>query len=275
MSLVFMPQRHLLRLISYSFLLAIDLLCAKEDPPDEPMPESSDAKAVAVVEAYLEAIGGRKALGKIDSLVLEGTLTEGRNQYDFTFYRKTPDRGRHERLLQARYGEEIKIITGFDGEQAWTWDQSGDYPYPDIMEGKPAALFRRKCPIFGPFFRPGLEPVIFSFEGEKTYRGIPVKMIRAWYGDGDYEWYYFHRDNGLLLLKASREIFAGTPTFIDEVFTKYDQVADVYFPVRSVRRVRDQKIGSREITSVQPNPNLPHSLFTKPKSKERWLRQAN
>ncbi len=269
-----MPIRIQLRLIPFIALAAVDLLSGSEDPPEEPIPDSSDPEALAAVDTYLKAIGGRKALAEVDSLVVEGTLTEGRNQFAFTFYRKNPGLGRHELLLERRYGKETKIITGFDGEEAWIWDQSGDYPFPEIMEGKPAALFRRICPIFGPFLRPDLDPVVFSFEGENTYRGIPVNTIRAWYGDGDYDWYYFHRDNGLLVLKASRELFAGTPTFIDEVFTKYDRVDGVYFPVRSVRMVKNQKIGSREITSIQANTALPHSLFTKPKSQERWLRQA-
>lgn len=277
------PSLFLRPFLILMLILTVPGLSAQEDEEEipendreaaEPMPENSDPEALQIIRGYQKTIGGKPAMDALNSIYLEGIIKEGRYTYKIQRYYRAPNQGLHIRILDRRHGKEPKIYTGYDGEQAWVLDAER-VPYPEPLKGVAGKLFQRHTPIFGPLLHPHSSDLIYTLEGQSTYRGIPVDLVRVWYGDDDYEWYYFHQQNQLLILRSIKKEFAGTPTFVDEVFTKYNRIGDVFYPVKTTFEVKGEAIGSLEITEFKANPSLKEGFFAMPEYQERWLRQEN
>jgi hypothetical protein len=75
-----------------------------------------------IIDQYLKAEGGRKALSKIQTLTLEGTFpaTEG-HPGTYTFYIKAPNRYYSELLIENQ-----PAIVAYNGKSAWHQDSTGD-----------------------------------------------------------------------------------------------------------------------------------------------------
>ena len=247
---------------------------ATEEEPTETMPEASDPEALQIIRGYQKTIGGKQAMEALQTLFLEGEIEEGRNTFKIQRYYQAPNQALHVRILDRRHGKEPKVYTGFDGEKAWILDPEVA-SYPELLKGLAGKLFQRRASLFGPLLHLQESDFKYTLEGQSSYRGVPVNLVRVWYGDDDYEWYYFHQENNLLVLRSIKRKFAGTPTFIDEVFTKYDRIGSVYFPVKTTFEVRGEKIGSLEISDFTANPSFKAGFFAMPEIKERWLRQNN
>lgn len=244
------------------------------EEPTEAMPETSDPEALRIIRGYQKTIGGKQAMESLQTLYLEGEIEEGRNTYKIQRYYQAPNHALHVRILDRRRGKEPKVYTGFDGEKAWILDPE-IASNPELLRGLSEKLFQRRAALFGPLLHLEDSDFKYSLEGQSSYRGLPVNLVRVWYGDDDYEWYYFHQQNNLLILRSIKREFAGTPTFIDEVFTKYDRIGSVFYPVKTSYEVRGEKVGSLEIIDFTANPSLKTGFFAMPEVKERWLRQEN
>jgi len=94
-------------------LLALSLFVCAVTPAQEPS---------KIIDQYLKADGGRKALSKIQTLTLEGTFpgAEG-SPGTFTFYIKTPSRYYSELIVDNK-----PIIIAYNGKSAWRQDADGD-----------------------------------------------------------------------------------------------------------------------------------------------------
>ena len=75
-----------------------------------------------IVEQYVRAAGGSRALAKIHTLELEGTFTtdDGKSG-TFTFDTKLPNRY----YLELLVGEQT-LIEAYNGKSAWHWDAAGE-----------------------------------------------------------------------------------------------------------------------------------------------------
>jgi outer membrane lipoprotein-sorting protein len=75
-----------------------------------------------IIDQYLKAEGGRKALSKIQTLTLEGTFpaTEG-HPGSYTLYIKAPNRYYSELLIENQ-----PAIVAYNGKSAWHQDATGD-----------------------------------------------------------------------------------------------------------------------------------------------------
>jgi hypothetical protein len=96
------------------------LVCAIVCLSFAPVARCQDAGKI--VEQYVKAAGGAKALGKIRTLTLEGTLTgEGGKPGTFTLDTKLPNRYYSELLI----GDE-NLIEAYNGKSAWHRDAAGE-----------------------------------------------------------------------------------------------------------------------------------------------------
>ena len=85
-------------------------------------------EADKIIGQCLKAEGGRKALGKIQTLALEGTFpgAEG-SPGTFTFYLKSPNRYYSELIVDNQ-----PSIQAYNGKSAWRQNSAGD---PSTMLG--------------------------------------------------------------------------------------------------------------------------------------------
>lgn len=69
-----------------------------------------------IMKRYLEVIGGRSAIDKIETLVVKASYfyPETGEKYDASFYWKRPD------LTRAEFNRKPKQIIAYDGKKTWT-----------------------------------------------------------------------------------------------------------------------------------------------------------
>src|SRR5215831_16513672 len=103
-------MRRLLHLISVLCLLGLPPISARAQEPAK------------IVEQYVKAAGGARALSKIQTLALEGTFTtEDGKSGTYTFNSKLPNRYYTELLV----GEQ-SLIEAYNGKSAWHRTAAGE-----------------------------------------------------------------------------------------------------------------------------------------------------
>jgi hypothetical protein len=92
-------------------------------------PPSRSQEPQKIIDQYVKAAGGRKALSKIQTVTLEGTfpIADG-NPGTFTFYLKSPNRYYSELIVNDR-----PVIVAYNGKSAWHLDGGG----PSTLLGAP------------------------------------------------------------------------------------------------------------------------------------------
>src|SRR5579885_845970 len=144
------------RLIPVAFFpLAFLLLFAAGSPAFAQTPEKQDA--ARIVEQYVKAAGGRKALARVQAMALEGSFTTADGKSGtYTFDTKLPNRFYTELLVGAQNEMEayngksawhltrdgqIATLTGTEGEQLEAASQYYNTRLADLKKNKMAAAF--------------------------------------------------------------------------------------------------------------------------------------
>src|SRR6267378_632355 len=126
---------HIRRFVLLVHLLAVPFLCFVGWTPAALGQEPSQ-----VVDQYVKAAGGSKALGKIQTLTLEGVFTNGEGKAGtYTLDTKLPNRYYSELLL----GEK-NLIEAYNGKSAWHQNAAGELGTlvgPEGMQLEAAAQF--------------------------------------------------------------------------------------------------------------------------------------
>ncbi len=94
-------------------VISVERPPATEEP--EPQPGDKLPSAEALVDKYLQAVGGTDALRKVSSRVEKGTMDAGGRQMPIEIYGKAPDK-RASIMHMPNGGESI---TAFDGQSGW------------------------------------------------------------------------------------------------------------------------------------------------------------
>lgn len=107
-----MRSRAFIARIALPLLFLSLLSCAPAHPQD----------ADKIINQYVKAAGGRKALSKIQTIALEGTFPGSETTPGtFTFYLKAPNRYYSELIVDSK-----PIIEAYNGKSAWHQDPGGD-----------------------------------------------------------------------------------------------------------------------------------------------------
>jgi len=126
---------HIRRFVLLVHFLAVPFLCFVGWTPAAVGQEPSQ-----VVDQYVKAAGGSKALGKIQTLTLEGVFTNGEGKSGtYTLDTKLPNRYYSELLL----GEK-NLIEAYNGKSAWHQNAAGELGTlvgPEGMQLEAAAQF--------------------------------------------------------------------------------------------------------------------------------------
>lgn len=146
-------MRRLLCLISALCLLGLPSLSARAQEPAK------------IVEQYVKAAGGARALSKIQTLALEGTFTtEDGKSGTYTFNSKLPNRYYTELLV----GEQ-SLIEAYNGKSAWHRTTAGELATlvgPEGMQLEAAAQYYNSRLV-----NPRKEKIALTFTGNSQVRG--------------------------------------------------------------------------------------------------------
>ena len=215
-----------------------------------------------VLNKYIDAIGGRAALEKMQSRVLSGTLVS-RSGASAAF--SIEEKGsKYRETTQLPAGP---MTFGFDGSQGWT--QGGTsvavlegFPlqqalrlndlsralqlkerYQNLQSGRPTRL---------PSSMPGGTPT-------------PVNLVQGAPAPGVTERLYFDAESGLLL---RRQVITRTPlngSLVETIdYSDYKAVAGVLMPF-TIKRNNWAALDTLTVTEVKPNVTIDDARFSKPR----------
>ncbi len=214
-----------------------------QQPPAPPVDD--------VLNKYIDAIGGRAALEKLQTLVESGTMTNRMNEKaSFTIESKAP--GKFRVTLPS-------MTAGFDGSTGW---QQADNRVDDLA-GFPLDQASR---IADPTLALRIKDRFPTLQASGRPARIDDKTATLVQGrDGNLiEQFYFDTDTGLLL---RRRITTRTPLgpLTEQVdYGDYRDVAGVKLPFRITYNTWNQ-FDTYAVVDVKPNAQIADARFARPK----------
>jgi len=196
----------------FTTVLGLGLLCgtapvalaqpAAEPPVKAAKPEAkapapeNRARALAVVDRFVEAIGGAEELNKKRSMRTVGTISLMGMTGELEV-RLIPGKGmlQHMVILGPDKSPIMESSTGSDGEHGWTFDSmSGAQLLPDSMHEQ----LRRESDPSSVMRYDEIYPVI-EYMGEREFDGTPVETIRIVDESGLESIQHYSKETGLLI----------------------------------------------------------------------------
>lgn len=245
----------------------------EDDPLREPVPAKSDANAVKIVDAHLRARGGLERLAAARSLYTEETVREGKREYRVAVHRTRPSQIRRVTVTDGPPGEDdLKVIEGHDGQQAWVYDLTREHPFPKEIGGKEAKDLAAEADFLGPLYDWQAKGYVLQYEGKVSFRGRPQYLVKLYYPDGLSRYYYIDAQNFLVTREGWPENRQGVVVEMDLYHVKYRDVDGIWFPEKTELAITGKVYGSRELTDLRVNPPAAAQGYTMPKPREVWLR---
>jgi caffeoyl-CoA O-methyltransferase len=146
-----------------------------------------------ILERYIEALGGREALEKLNTRICRGQFIDDRpytgplKTFPFEAYSKIPDRW----LIIQHHGEKM-YKEGFDGEACWRLDDKGLVRDDDRARSKIAFILNPQNALHIQNYFPRL-----ILEGEKAVEGRLTYVVRNQRKNEHFN-LYFDAESGLL-----------------------------------------------------------------------------
>jgi hypothetical protein len=215
--------------------------------------ESKAPSASAIVDRYIEKLGGQDALDKVKSRTLKGELVGPENPVPWTEYTQEGQK-RSWKLEIPNASPMMRVV---DGEKGWA--KSPDGSVTDL-EGEELAREKR-----GAAFRHRLNPKgIFdlTYEKSETQGGDTILTLKA-STPGGTDRLSFSEKTGLLVRYRS-EWDSGSSSY-EEQLEDYRPVEGVQFPFTRKARLNDFEF-TLKYSDVKQNQPIDSAVFAKPKA---------
>ena len=232
-------------------------VAAEPEAANETKPEAKqDAKALEIMDAFVEKIGGKKLIESIESTKVTATMSvpmAGMNA-KMTIMNKAP--GKMMMVMEMPgFG---KQETGYDGTHGWSSDPLQG---PRLMSDEEADAIKDQAdPAAQVKFREQYPTI--AYKGETTFEGKNAHHIHLIDKDGDESNQYYSIDSGMLLGTTGVQPSQMGDLEITTVLSEYKEFGGMQMATKMV-----QKFGPQEviitIDSVEVN-SVDDSVFTPP-----------
>ena len=206
-----------------------------------------------VLNKYIDALGGRAALEKLQSRVMSGTLTQRTGQsVAFTIEQKG------DKYRETAQTQPAPMTRGFDGTSGWV--QAGDHAQD--VTGFPLQQALRESDLVLALHLKDKYPQLQSGRPARL-DGKDVSLLRGT-ANGVTETFYFDAATGLLVRRTISTVtpLGRLPEQID--YADYRDVAGVKTPFE-VKRSTWSTIDIYKIVDVKPNAQIDDARFARPK----------
>lgn len=208
-----------------------------------------------ILERYVQASGGRRAIERVTSRVWKGSRVgaDGRLVPE-EVYAKAPNK----LLTVTSYPDQV-FRTGFDGARGWARSNQGARDLPAEM----LAQLRREAEFYKEVRLKDIYPKL-AVVGREAVGGREAYVVEATPADGGGpERLYFDAETGLLVRKYSeaKTVLGQFPTQTD--YEDYREVDGVRLPF-AVRWSIPGRAWGRKITEVKQNVPLDDAQFNPP-----------
>jgi len=240
--------------------------------PDQLMPAESAAKAKAILQQAIDALGGAAYLN-VHNSECSGRYAQFQHSGDIggylqiREYREMPDKSRVE------YDPKALIVNVYAGDKGWSLDRSGvsEAPAADIAEYQEQLkmqmgyVLRNRMNESGLFFRYGGRDVVDLKEADWVEIGDEGRTLRIAVGRGD------HLPIRSLLLQ--RDPKTGENTERSTFYTSYHLVDGIQTPFRESRYLNGRQVFQVFWESCAYNVDLPADFFTRASLEERFSQE--
>jgi hypothetical protein len=232
------------------------------EPPYEILQPTPRAPSVdAVLDQYIDAVGGAERLQGLTTFLAEGTYMgfDDFDSYPVQVFAQAPNQ--RTTLLHSQYGD---ITTAFDGQSGWL---------ASPIETKPAPVIA----LTGGNLEGAALEAELSFPGQITQvltDWIPgplaeindrdVRIIQGKKASGTPIKLYFDVESGLLVRMvrySSNSPVGRVPTQVD--FEDYRDVSGIQFPFKVTSTWTNGRY-TYEFTNIEINPTIPEARFGRP-----------
>ena len=233
------------RLFLLSSLLGLALVC-----PD--FCRAQDASKI--IDQYVKAVGGGKALAKVQTVLIDGAVQSGGDEKSgtFSFRIKLPNRY----YSELRNGGKTEI-EAYNGKSAW---QQGDSGQIATLLGQPALEIEAAAEYYNSRLL-GLakKKIGVAFKGTATVHGHETYQIELTYATG-VQWEIFF-DQQSHLIVAEKASLAGVPREID--YEDYRATNGVKLPYK-IEIHRGSEVYRVNVTRAETNETIGERVFDFP-----------
>ncbi len=235
-------------------------------------PTATDSASRQLIENYLTVVGGKDAFGAIRAVEAVGELNEAGDRKRFRLI-ETADGKRHLTLTWRLLGREYEERFVFDGVEAWQQVLAPEAEPAKDFGGPAAAHFSHQHWLLQPFVLPARADYVFQYEGN-AWVGSRAAHLVVGYGKKDERtWFYFDRENFLLLRWGGYGPVGGIQEVLDYRATKFKRSGGILFPEAIELLAEDAPFGRATFQRIRINPPLGDLSFLRPVQTSPMLRQ--
>jgi hypothetical protein len=251
--------------------LAILLFLAfgRAQDADQSMPDASAAKAKAILQQAIDALGGA-AYVNLHNSDCSGRFAQFQHSGEIggyiqiREYREMPDK------IRVEYDPKALIIDLYAGDKGWTLDRSGvsEVPAADIadyqeqLKMQMGNVLRNRMNETGLFFRYGGGDVVDLKEADWVEIGDQGRTLRIAIGRSDHL--------PIRTVLTLRDPKTGEKTERSTYYTTYHLIDGIQTPFRESRFLNGRQVYQMFLDSCSYNVDLPADFFTRASLEQRF-----
>jgi hypothetical protein len=253
-------------------VILLFLPAGRAQNPDEMMPAQSAAKAKAILQQSIDALGGAAYLN-VHNSDCTGRFAQFQHSGEIGGYiqiheyREMPDK------LRVEYDPKALIIDLYAGDQGWTLDRGGvsEVPAADIadyqeqLKMQMGNVLRNRMSESSLFFRYGGSDVVDLKEADWVEIGDQGRTLRIAIGRSD------HLPLRTVLLQ--RDPKTGERTERSTYYTSYHLIDGIQTPFRESRFLNGRQVYQVFLDSCSYDVDVPADFFTRASLEQRFSQE--
>ncbi len=222
-------------------------------------------KGEAVMDRFLEATGGLKAMATKKTSVMKGTMEmPGMGlKGALTLTKAEPNL----QLMEMELGGMGRMLDGFDGVNAWSYNAMQG---PQVKQGDEKAQAARAARFHTEDWRKEYKAV--QTVGQEDVNGEACYKLHCTPVQGEVETQYFSVKSGLLVKSLVKAKTAMGEIPVETLMKDYKKAGDVLLPHTTVQSIAGNTM-VMTFTSVEWNVAVPKETFTPPAEVQALLKK--
>ena len=205
-----------------------------------------------IVEQYVRAAGGSKALGRIQTLIIEGAfLSEDGKAGTYTLDTKLPNRYYSELQL----GEK-NLIEAYNGKEGWKVSPFFGRKDPERMSADDAKALIEDAEIDGPLIDWKAKGSTVEYLGTEDVDGTLAHKLKVARKNGDVSFVYLDPDHFLEIRVVTQRLRHGAQEEVETDLGDYENAAGVFVPT-SIESGRKGAPDKQRIIIDKVEANMP------------------
>ena len=208
---------------------------------------SADVTPSQILSAYIDAIGGKQALDKVNDLKMMMGMEMQGMPIEINYYQKKPNKMCQETLMNGN----VISMQVFDGEKGKMKTPMGE----QMVEGKALEYMKESAHIF-----PELSYLQgdgnLEVEGVESFNGIDVYKVVVTKSSGLKTSLFFGVDDGL----KHKEVMQTPQGTVSTIYMGYENVDGILFP-SSMKQTVGPQMFDIEIKLIEVNSGIDDSRF--------------